>query len=92
MKAIAKFQERKWSPFWISVLSGTALLWVIAASLQYKWVRELSAVTQGREGGNLQSLMTEWHRDLYDELSAICVTLQVGPDSLPGPSIRTSEA
>jgi len=63
------------------VVAATALLWVIVATLQYKWARELSAVTEVRMGGNLQSLMTQWHSDLYDELSTVCIALQVGPDS-----------
>ena len=65
----------------IAVLSGMALLWVIVAVLQYKWATQLSAATEVRMGSNLQSLMTRWQRDLYDELSAVCVALQVGPDS-----------
>ena len=58
-----------------------ALLWVVVASLQYHWAKQLSTVTEVRIGANLQSLMTQWHRDLYDELSAVCIALQVGPDS-----------
>ena len=69
------------SVFRITVLSGMALLWVIVAFLQYKWATQLSAATEVRIGSNLQSLMTRWQRDLYDELSAVCVALQVGPDS-----------
>lgn len=69
------------SVFRIAVLSGMALLWVIVAVLQYKWATQLSAATEVRMGSNLQSLMTRWQRDLYDEFSAVCVALQVGPDS-----------
>ena len=69
------------SVFRIAVLSGMALLWAIVAVLQYKWATQLSAATEVRIGSNLQSLMTRWQRDLYDELSAVCVALQVGPDS-----------
>jgi hypothetical protein len=29
----------------------------------------------------LESLMMKWHSDLYGELSAICIAMQVGPDS-----------
>jgi two-component system sensor histidine kinase SenX3 len=58
-----------------------ALLWVLVASLQYKWASQLSSATEVRLGSNLQSLMTIWHRDFHDELSAICIALQVGPDS-----------
>ena len=69
------------SVFRIAVLSGMALLWAIVAVLQYKWATQLSAAAEVRIGSNLQSLMTRWQRDLYDELSAVCVALQVGPDS-----------
>jgi signal transduction histidine kinase len=72
---------RKPSVFRIAVLSGMALLWVIVAVLQYRSATQLSAATEVRLGSNLQSLMTRWQRDLYDELSAICIALQVGPDS-----------
>jgi signal transduction histidine kinase len=81
MKIIERIWTGKSSLFRIILASGTALLWVIVAGVQYKWARELSAVTQARVGGNLQSLMTQWHRDLYDELSTVCIALQVGPDS-----------
>jgi signal transduction histidine kinase len=74
-------KDLKSSRFRIAVLSAMALLWVLVASLQYKWASQLSSATELRLGTNLRSLMTIWQRDLYDELSAICVTLQVGPDS-----------
>lgn len=80
-KTMERFGVRLSSVFRISVLSGMALLWVIVAFLQYKWATQLSAATEVRIGSNLQSLMTRWQRDLYDELSAVCVALQVGPDS-----------
>jgi hypothetical protein len=72
---------RRSSVFRIAVLSGMALLLVIVATLQYRWATQLSAATEVRIGSNLQSLMTRWHRDLYDDLSGICIALQVGPDS-----------
>jgi len=89
MRALAKVRNktleragvRMSSLFRITILSGMALLWVIVAVLQYKWATQLSAATEVRIGSNLQSLMTRWQRDLYDELSAVCVALQVGPDS-----------
>src|SRR5215472_2139173 len=65
----------------ISVLCGMVLALVVVATLQYKWATQLSAATEVRLGNNLQLLMTRWQRDLYDELSAICVAMQVGPDS-----------
>jgi signal transduction histidine kinase len=73
--------KKKLPLFWIGIVTGMALLWVIVAVLQYRWASQLSAATEGRIGSNLQSLMTRWQRDLYDELSAICIALQVGPDS-----------
>ncbi len=33
-----------------------------------------------RIGSELESLMMKWHSDLYNEFSAICVAIQVGPD------------
>src|SRR5437764_11424765 len=69
------------SVFRIVVLTGMALLWAVVAVLQYKWATQLSAATEVRIGSDLQSLMVRWQRDLYDELSAVCVALQVGPDS-----------
>jgi signal transduction histidine kinase len=81
MRVMEIIGARKSSLFRISVLSGMALLWVILAIVQYNWATQLSAVTEVRIGSNLQSLMTQWHRDLYDELSAVCIALQVGPDS-----------
>ncbi len=32
-------------------------------------------------GADLESAMMNWHLDLYGEFSAICVALQIGPDS-----------
>lgn len=80
-KAIRREGARRSSLFWIAVLPGMALLLVMVAVLQYRWATQLSAATEVRIGSNLQSSMTMWHRDLYDELSAICIALQVGPDS-----------
>lgn len=80
-KTMERVGFRMPSVFRIAVLSGMALLWVIVAFLQYKWAAQLSEATEVRIGSNLQSLMTSWQRDLYDELSAVCVELQVGPDS-----------
>jgi signal transduction histidine kinase len=80
-KGIGDRRVKKLPLFWIAVLPGMAVLLVMVAVLQYRWATELSAAAEGRIGSNLQSLMTRWHRELYDELSAICIALQVGPDS-----------
>src|SRR5258705_11182403 len=67
--------------FWIAVLFGMTSLLIMVAVLQYRWTKQLSVATQDRIGSNLQPLMLGWHLDFYGELSAICVALQVGPDS-----------
>src|SRR6202047_3775554 len=67
--------------FWIVVLSSMASVLIIDAVLQYRWTKELSEAAEARYGSTLQPLMIGWHLDFYGELSAICVALQVGPDS-----------
>jgi signal transduction histidine kinase len=54
---------------------------IIVAVLQYRWTKQLSVASEARLGTPLQPLMIGWHLDFYGELSAICVALQVGPDS-----------
>ena len=68
-------------PFWPLVLSGMVVLLTIVAALQYRWTTEVSAASEVRVGTELESLMMRWHFDFYGEFSAICVALQVGPDS-----------
>jgi len=68
-------------PFWPLVLSGMVVLLAIVAVLQYRWTTEVSAASEVRVGTELESLMMRWHFDFYGEFSAICVALQVGPDS-----------
>ena len=68
-------------PFWPLVLSGMVVLLTIVAVLQYRWTSEVSAATEVRIGTELESLMVKWQLDLYGEFSAICVAMQVGPDS-----------
>jgi signal transduction histidine kinase len=69
------------SIFWISVIAGMASLVVMVAVLQYRWTKQLIEATQVGMRDRLRPLTTGWHLDLYGELSAICVALQVGPDS-----------
>ena len=73
----------KWSSsiFWVTVLSGMASLVIMVALLQYRWTKQLIAATEADMGNRLRPLTTGWHLDFYGELSAICVALQVGPDS-----------
>jgi signal transduction histidine kinase len=77
---------RKLPLFWIGILSGMSSLLIIVAGLQYRWTKQLSEATEARIGSTLQPLMIGWQLDLYGGLSAICVALQVGPDSGAGQS------
>jgi len=60
---------------------GMTVLLIIVAVLQYRWTTQLNEATEVRVGSNLQSSMMAWNLDFYGELSAICIALQVGPDS-----------
>lgn len=68
-------------PFWPPVLVGMVVLLAAVAVLQYRWTSEVSDADEFRVGTELESLMMRWHLDLYGEFSAICVAMQVGPDS-----------
>ncbi len=66
---------------WAAVLCGIAVLLVAIAALQYRWNAQIRQATEVRMGADLESAMMNWHLDLYGEFSAICVALQIGPDS-----------
>jgi len=75
-------KRAEWSSiFWVTVLSGMASLVIMVAVLQYRWTQQLIEATEAGTGNSLRPLTTSWHLDFYGELSAICVALQVGPDS-----------
>ncbi len=67
--------------FWSIALSGIAGLLVAVAVLQYRWTSEATSAEEMRIGAELESQMMKWHGDFYGEFSAICVAMQVGPDS-----------
>jgi signal transduction histidine kinase len=67
--------------FWIAVLSCMTSVLIIVVVLQYRWTKQLSVASEARLATTLQPLMIGWHLDFFGELSAICVALQVGPDS-----------
>lgn len=67
--------------FWSAILTAMAGLLTAVAILQYRWTTEAANAEEIRIGTQLESLMMKWHRDLYGEFSAICVAMQVGPDS-----------
>jgi signal transduction histidine kinase len=62
---------------------GVAIVAVLAilAVLQYRWSNQVSEANETQIGTTLQASMTDWHFDLFRELSTIAVSLQVGPDS-----------
>jgi len=72
---------KKSSLLWYAVPFGIAGILVTIAILQYHWINELNREMEVRVHSHLESLMREWNLDLYGNLSAICVALQVGPDS-----------
>lgn len=67
--------------FWPVVVCGMVGLLGIVAFLQYRWTEEARNAEEVRIGSNLEALMRKWHNDLYGEFSAICIAMQVGPDS-----------
>ena len=67
--------------FWATALAAIAALLATVAVLQYRWTGEASTAEGMRIGAELESLMMKWHADLYGEVSAVCVAMQVGPDS-----------
>jgi signal transduction histidine kinase len=58
-----------------------AALLLTVGFLQYRWTSQLTEATETRIGSNVESLMLDWHLDFYQSFAAICVALQVGPDS-----------
>src|ERR1700751_3952771 len=66
---------------WLIALVSVAILLSTIGFLQYRWNNQIKQATEVRMGIDLESVMMKWHLDLYGEFSAICVALQVGPDS-----------
>jgi signal transduction histidine kinase len=83
-KGVSNWKGRESSFFSLAVLSAMASLLIMVGVLQYQWARQLSKAAEASIGSNLQPLMMGWHLDFYAELSAICIALQVGPDSGAG--------
>jgi signal transduction histidine kinase len=66
---------------WNVIVFGIVGLLGAIAVLQYRWTDQLSAAMESRIETDLYSSMTQWNLDFYGTLSAICIALQVGPDS-----------
>lgn len=58
-----------------------AALLSAVAFMQYRSTTQIVEATEARIGGSLESLLIDWHLDFYRRFSAICVSLQVGPDA-----------
>jgi signal transduction histidine kinase len=71
---------RGYFAFWSVALVLSAALLATVAVLQYRWTDQASSGEEMRIGAELESLMMKWHSDLYNEFSAICIAMQVGPD------------
>src|SRR6266849_307425 len=74
-------RSRRVPIYWIAVLCSTAALLAAVAGLQFRSTRQINEATEAQHGGNVESLMIDWHLDFYRRFSSICVALQVGPDS-----------
>ena len=81
LKISPRRQFMKFFGFWPLVLVGMVALLATVAVLQYRWTNEATIAAELRMGAELESLMLKWHTDFYGELSAVCVAMQVGPDS-----------
>jgi two-component system sensor histidine kinase SenX3 len=68
-------------PFVLGMVVASAMALCMVAFLQYRWTTQVSAASEIRIGSNLQLMMMDWHLDFYREFAAVCVALQVGPDS-----------
>ena len=73
-----KVRDRVVLPAFLVLL---VLAFLVLALLQYRWTNKISEVTGLRIGSNLKSMMTNWHIDLFRQLSELPIALQVGPDS-----------
>ncbi len=49
--------------------------------LQYRWATQIGEVAGLRLTTTVNTMMTNWHLDLFHQLSDVCIGLQVGPDS-----------
>jgi signal transduction histidine kinase len=72
---------RSSNTLWIAALCLLPCLLGLVGVMQYRATTQLSDATEARIGGNVESLMMGWQLDFYRHLSAICISLQVGPDS-----------
>jgi signal transduction histidine kinase len=66
---------------WVFGILGMAAVLVMVAFLQYRWSVQTAEAAKDRIASDLQSFMMDWSLDLFEDLSDICVALQIEPDS-----------
>jgi signal transduction histidine kinase len=60
-----------------ALIVPTTILVVTLAVVQYRWSNQVSAATSLRLADSLQMSMTNWHLNLFRDLSDLCPRLQV---------------
>jgi type VI protein secretion system component VasF len=56
---------KKTFPLWPVLVLGMVVLLTIVAVLQFRWTSQISEATDAQIGSSVQSLMMDWHLDLY---------------------------
>jgi signal transduction histidine kinase len=64
---------------WSAVVAGLAAILIVLAVLEYRWNRDVSEAASVRMRASLQSSVMAFRQDLYRELAAICLPLQLIP-------------
>jgi signal transduction histidine kinase len=68
---------------WSAVVAGLAVILIVLAVLEYRWSKDVSEAASLRMHASLQSSVMAFRQDLYRELAAICLPLQLIPASNP---------
>jgi signal transduction histidine kinase len=66
---------------WVFGILGMAAVLVMVAFLQYRWSIQTAETAKDRIASDLQSFMMDFSLDLFEDLSDVCVALQIEPDS-----------
>lgn len=66
---------------WVVAILTMAAVLVTVAVFQYRWSVQTAEVAEARIATDLQSFMMDWGLDLFEDFSAICISLQIEPDS-----------
>jgi len=66
-----------------AIVIALAAVLLVLAVVQYRWSSQMSEVARARMKANLQASLMGFRQDLYRELSAACLPLQLGPFNTP---------